>query len=196
MGMVALLLAACSAAMRPAPPPPAAAEKQQPAPSVGLRNVEPARAPEAPKPPPEAPKAAPKSAPAAPPVAPKAPAPATPPAAPKTPKPLEVARAAPAPAPLDLKSLEQRLKESSAIGVLTKLSLKNQVDDLVGKFRMFHSGTRPPTLTDLRPSFELLFMKVLSLLQDKDPSLAHDINVSREAIWGVLSDRQKFSQYS
>jgi len=53
---------------------------------------------------------------------------------PKTP-----AKAAP---PLDLKSLEQRLKETQAIGVLTKLSLKNQVDDLVGRFRSFHAGQR------------------------------------------------------
>jgi hypothetical protein len=33
---------------------------------------------------------------------------------------------------------------------------------------------------------------VLSLLQDRDPPLAHDILASREAIWGILSDRDKF----
>jgi hypothetical protein len=101
-----------------------------------------------------------------------------------------------APPPLDLKSLEQRLKASSAIGVLTKLSLKNQVDDLVAKFRAFHAGQRPPGLVDLRPSFELLLMKVLSLLQDKDAGLAKDIEASRGAIWQVLTDRDKLASYS
>ena len=130
--------------------------------------------------------------------APATPAPATPvPATPRDPKP-ELTRAAPVekPAPLDLKTLEQRLKDTGAIGVMTKLSLKNQVDDLVGRFRAYHDGSRPPTLPELRPSFDLLLMKVLSLLQDKDPGLAHDINASRESIWAVLSDRAKFSQYT
>lgn len=103
--------------------------------------------------------------------------------------------ARPSPPPLDLKSLEQRLKSTNAIGVLTKLTLKNQVDDLVARFRAFHDGRRPPTLGELRPAFELLLMKVLSLLQDQDTALAADINASREAIWGVLSDRERLSAY-
>ena len=118
----------------------------------------------------------------------KAPAAAPPPAAP-TPAP-------PSPPPLDLKSLESRLKDTSAIGVLTKLSLKNQVDDLIVRFRTYHDGKRPPTLAELRPAYELLLMKVLSLLQDHDTALAKDINASREAIWGVLADRAKLSKYA
>ena len=109
------------------------------------------------------------------------------------PAPPKVAASAPA---LDLRTLEQRLKDTSAIGVLTKLSLKNQVDDLVGKFKTYHAGARPPTLTELRPSFDLLLMKVLSLLQDKDAVLAREINASRDAIWGVLTDKQKLAEFS
>ena len=120
-----------------------------------------------------------------------APVPKAPAAAP-APAPAPAAK----PAPLDLKTLEQRLKDTNAIGVLTKLSLKNQVDDLVGQFRAFHGGKRPPTLAELRPGFELLLMKVLSLLQDKDAALAHDINASRDAIWTVLADKQKFAEFS
>jgi len=99
-------------------------------------------------------------------------------------------------APLDLRTLEQRLKDTAAIGVLTKLSLKNQVDDLVARFKTYHAGARPPTLTELKPSFDLLLMKVLSLLQDKDSALARDINASRDAIWGVLTDKQKLAEIS
>jgi len=175
-----LMLAGCGiVSPRPAAPPPAVEPKASVA----------AAAPESP--PAEIPKAAAK--PGAPKPAP--PKPATPQAA-KTPSP--AARPAPiaarAPA-LDLRSLEQRLKDTNAIGVLTKLSLKNQVDELVAQFRAFHDGHRPPTLAELRRPFELLLMKVLSLLQDQDPALANQINASREAIWGLLSDRDKLAPY-
>ena len=87
------------------------------------------------------------------------------------------------------------MKDTNAIGLLTKLSLKNQVDDLVTRFRAFHEGHKPPTLAELRPAFDLLLMKVLSLLQDKDTALAAEINASRDAIWSVLTDRDKLATY-
>lgn len=105
-----------------------------------------------------------------------------------------VAPAAVAPAPLDLKSLENRLRETRAIGVMTKLSLKNQVDDLVEGFRAYHKRQARATIDDLRRSYDLLLMKVLSLLQDSDPSLARDISRSRTAIWGILADPRKFTE--
>jgi hypothetical protein len=46
------------------------------------------------------------------------------------------------------------------------------------------------------PAFELLLMKVLSLLQDRDPKLAHDVSTSRDAIWGVLVDPHKLAEFS
>jgi len=187
--------APASRAVEAAPPPPApspaplAATPAPPTepPPPQARKTEAPKADSAPKPAeaPKKPAPAPTPAPAPPKAAPPKPAPAPPPVA---------AAPAPAPAkppPLDLKSLEARLKNTDAIGVLTKLSLKNQVDDLVGRFRNFHAGHRPPTLTDLRPAFDLLLMKVLTLLQDDDKPLASDINASREAIWGVLADRDK-----
>lgn len=85
------------------------------------------------------------------------------------------------------------MRDTSAIGVLTKLSLKNQVDDLLQQFRAFHGGQTPPTRGDLRQRYELLLMKVLGLLQNGDPSLAAAISASREAIWDVLIDPQKFA---
>jgi hypothetical protein len=98
--------------------------------------------------------------------------------------------------PLDLTSLETRLKETKAIGVLTKLALKNQVDDLLNQFRAFYAGKLKTTLAELRRPFDLLILKVLSLLQDSDPSLATAIVASREAIWGILSDPAKFANFA
>jgi hypothetical protein len=100
----------------------------------------------------------------------------------------------PTPPTLDLAALEQRLRDTHAIGVFTKLSLKNQVDDLLNQFRALYRGPnkRPPP--ELRQRYDLLLLKVLSLLQDSDPSLATAISSSREAIWGILADPDKFAK--
>ena len=103
--------------------------------------------------------------------------------------------ASPTPAAtLDLGSLEKRLRETTAIGVFTKLSLKNQVDDLLDEFREFHKTHDQSMLTRLRQAYDLLLLKVLSLLQDGDPGLARDIASSREALWSILTDPDKFKE--
>jgi hypothetical protein len=106
--------------------------------------------------------------------------------------PATVPRLATAPA-LDLQSLEERLRNTNAIGLFTKLSLKNQVDDLLAQFKSFHNGNATVSLAELRQRFELLLMKVVTLLQDDDPGLAAAVSSSREAIWAVLSDPKKFA---
>lgn len=98
----------------------------------------------------------------------------------------------PAPPPLDLTSLEKRLRETDAIGVFTKLTLKNQVDDLLDRFRAHYEGKTRTSLPELRQPFDLLILKVLSLLQDRDSSLASAILASREAMWSILADPAKF----
>ncbi len=98
-----------------------------------------------------------------------------------------------APSPLDIKSLETRLKETKAIGVFTKLTLKNQVDDLLDQFRAYYQGRLKTSLAELRRSYDLLVLKVLALLQDADPPLANAIAASRESIWDILSDPAKFA---
>ena len=100
----------------------------------------------------------------------------------------------PAAQALDLKSLEQRLRDTHAIGTFTKLSLKNQVDDLLDEFRDFYRGKIKTPLSALRQRYDLLLMKVLTLLQDSDTALASAISSSREAIWDILKDPNKFSQ--
>ena len=106
--------------------------------------------------------------------------------------PAAVAKSATTP-PLDMKSLEARLKDTQAIGVFTKIALKNQVNDLLEQFRAFYQGRLKTTLADLRRPYEMLLQKVLALLQDGDPPLAGAIVASREAIWGILADPAKFA---
>jgi hypothetical protein len=102
--------------------------------------------------------------------------------------------AAPTAPALDLATLEQRLRDTRAIGLFTKLSLKNQVDDLLDQFKAFHHGQSPPTLPQLRQRYELLLLKVVTLLQDGDAPLAAAISSSREAIWQILTDPQKLAR--
>ena len=179
------------------PPTTVAVPSQQP-------NVPPpAAAPAQPSTPPESPPAAKSSpSPAAQPVIKAAPStgaqpvarPSVPPAAAQ---PIARPSAPPAAAPkaptLDLASLEQRLRATSAIGTLTKLTLKNQVDDLLEQFRNFYQGKLKTDLAQLRRSYDLLVLKFVSLLQDNDKALATAIVASREEIWGILSDPAKFA---
>ena len=96
-------------------------------------------------------------------------------------------------ATLDLNGLKQELKSTKAIGVFSKLTLKNQMDDLLSAIGKFHQGKGKATLADLHRSYELLVIKVLSLVQDDDHKLASDIVSSREAIWSILADPKKFA---
>ena len=198
---------ATAGAAKPAASPVAAVAPAAPAPSVApsapapaVRAAAPATAGVAPPPVAVAPKPAaaapnPRPAPRAPvpPVTAVAPSPPAvkpapvPPALPAVPAP------APAVATLDLKSLEQRLRETRAIGVFTKLALKNQVDDLLDKFRAHHAGKPNPPVAELRQNFDGLMMKVLTLLQDGDPGLAKTIGSSRDALWNILNDPVKLT---
>ena len=92
-----------------------------------------------------------------------------------------------------MKTLEEQLKNTKAVGFFTKITLKNQVDDLLDRFREYYEGRSKLTMTDLRRSYELLMMKVLSLLQNEDQGLASAFVSSREAIWGLLADPKRFA---
>lgn len=90
-------------------------------------------------------------------------------------------------------ALEKQLKATKAIGVFSKIALKNQVDDLMKKFREHYQGKGKTTMADLRQAYDLLMMKVLSMVQDNDKSLAAAIVSSRAAIWELLADPVKFA---
>lgn len=95
---------------------------------------------------------------------------------------------------LALATLEQRLKETNAIGLFTKIAVKNQVDDLLKRLKAhYDSGGKTPS-AQLRQTYEQLLLKVHDLLRDGDPALASAVANSRDAIWNVLTDPVKFAQ--
>jgi hypothetical protein len=172
-----LLLTAGCASVAPVP-----AATQPPVAATQPAAPKPAAAPAKPATPPAAPRVAAPRATATPPVI-----------APRTPAAPPVAVPTAPAASLDLDALEAQLRATKAIGVFTKISLKNQVDDLMKQFREHYGGKATRTMLDLRRSYDLLIMKVLSLIQDHDQMLASAIVSSREAIWGLLSDQTKFA---
>ena len=94
---------------------------------------------------------------------------------------------------LDLNTLKKQLRETKAIGFFSKIALKSQVDDLLDEFRKYYEGKARIDMMGLRQSYNLLLMKVLSMLQDEDQKLASAIVSSREAIWDFLADPKKFA---
>jgi hypothetical protein len=102
--------------------------------------------------------------------------------------------AANAPPTPGLTEIEQRLRDTHAIGVFTKLSLKNQIDDLLGQLRAYHLKQTSASLPQLRQRYDVLLQKVIGLLQSGDAPLARDISSSREAIWSLLTNSTTISQ--
>lgn len=179
-------LNACAARRHVAPSTPSAATSvQPPQPAVTSPGRETLRPAPVAKPKPNASSRAPQTA------------KKTAPAVTKPPAPEQVAKPTPSRSTavtLDLNGLETQLKETDAIGFFTKISLKNQVDDLLDQFRNYYQGKSKTDMMELRRSYNLLLMKVLSLVQNKDDKLASTIAASREAIWNLLSDPQKFAR--
>lgn len=94
---------------------------------------------------------------------------------------------------LDMAALTSRLRNTSAIGVFTKLALKNQMDDLLALVRAQHQSGGAGGIAALRQPFDMLVLKVLAVVQDGDPALARTLSGSREALWGMLADPVKFN---
>jgi len=67
------------------------------------------------------------------------------------------------------------------------------VDDLLEQFRAHHQSAQTTSVASLRQPYNMLVFKVLALVQDSDSSLARTISGSREAIWAILADREKFN---
>ena len=92
---------------------------------------------------------------------------------------------------MDLQELEKRVRATRAISVFQKVELQQEVNELLARFRQAHSG-QTSEFSTLRLPYERLIASIQSRL-GRDPQLAGEISVSREAIWGVLTDRTKFA---
>lgn len=95
---------------------------------------------------------------------------------------------------LDLSALEERLRETSAIGFFTKLALRDEINNLLDAVQAYHRSDSDKNLDQLRDRYNLLLLKVQSLVQDEEPQLSRKIYASRDAIWCLLADPEEFSK--
>jgi len=87
---------------------------------------------------------------------------------------------------VDFKQLKERLKDTDAIGFFTKLAIRNDIVDLMGKIKKYRkSSVLKSKMKEIRISFDGLLLKIIALLRD-DPNLSRDLYVGRESIWESL----------
>jgi len=85
----------------------------------------------------------------------------------------------------DMDALIERIKDSNAIGMFTKLALRSDALDIVDLIKVYRRQANRMSLNEVRARFDGLLLKVLVLLDD-DPVLSRDISMSREGIWKSL----------
>lgn len=91
---------------------------------------------------------------------------------------------------VSMDQLIERLKNTDAIGFLTKLALRSDVMDLKDDvIRYRKDGKLSEYRGQLRSRFDGLVLKLMTLLE-KDPSLSQDIYVARESLWKNLLEVQ------
>jgi hypothetical protein len=93
---------------------------------------------------------------------------------------------------VNLDSLRSSLRETDAIGFVTKLSLKHQLDTLLENFVDYHRGQGDQTLPSLHQQFGELLDSTLSELRDKDPQLYRKLGNARGQLWLILRDPVRF----
>ena len=84
-----------------------------------------------------------------------------------------------------VEDLVERVKQTDAIGVFTKLAIRSEALDLIDMVKRHRQNAAGFTLARLRSGFDGLLLKVLALL-DGDPGLAQVIYQAREQLWQSL----------
>ncbi len=91
--------------------------------------------------------------------------------------------------------LVERMKQTDAIGVISKLSLKNKVDDLLEQANKIKTAEPDTDFSqaklELRENFEGLILKTVALLnKGEDFALAEDIYLAREELWKSIMENK------
>lgn len=94
---------------------------------------------------------------------------------------------------LDVVTLRVRLKDTPAIGLVAKLRLKSEIEDLMGDLATFHAGRAAQSLDALRARYRGLVVRVVGLLEQGDAPLAHELTASTDHLWATLADPGQFA---
>ena len=94
---------------------------------------------------------------------------------------------------LDVATLRVRLKDTPAIGLIAKLRLKSEIEDLMGDLAAFHAGRAVQGLDALHARYRGLVVRIAGLLEQGDAPLAHELTASTDHLWATLADPGQFA---
>ena len=97
---------------------------------------------------------------------------------------------------VDFETLEKKIRKTNAIGVMAKLKLSSDIKKLLADIKAFHAGNTTLTLEQQREQYDLLYMKVVSLVQEKDPELYNQLCSAWDPVWVALQDESNLEKVS
>ena len=97
---------------------------------------------------------------------------------------------------VDFETLETEIRKTSAIGGFAKLRLSGDINKMVDALKTYHAGDSPLTLEQHREQYDLLYMKVVSQVQDKDPELFNKLCNAWDPLWAALQDESNLKKVS
>jgi len=95
---------------------------------------------------------------------------------------------------VDLRMLTGGLRETKAIGRMTKIRLGNDINKMLRRLERLHNNNSKFTLDQLEEQYHLLLMKIATLIHDDDLVLHQQLCNAWARIWFDLKDPDSFRQ--
>jgi hypothetical protein len=85
------------------------------------------------------------------------------------------------------------LKDTPAIGLISELRLKSEIEDLVSDLAAYPAGRPTSRIDELNTRYCDLVVRVVRQLQHGDGALAHGLTESINHLWAPLADPEQFT---
>ena len=92
-----------------------------------------------------------------------------------------------------LDALISGVTNTKAIGLMSKLSLKGDMEKFWKDLQATHEGASGTSLEELEERYHLLVSKLELAVKKKDPQLAMEIADFRNTLWANLKDEESFA---
>jgi hypothetical protein len=95
---------------------------------------------------------------------------------------------------VDFKTLETKIRNTNAIGGFAKLRLSSDIKQMLADLKSYQAGESSLTLEQHREQYDLLYMKIVSQVQEKDPELHQQLCNAWDPIWTELQDEKNLKK--
>ena len=95
---------------------------------------------------------------------------------------------------VDLSMLITALRDTKAVGPMTKMRLRNNINKVLNRLKRWHDNKSKFTLDQLQEQYHLLLMKIATLIHDDDLILHQQLCNAWARIWLDLKDPDRFRQ--